>query len=422
MKDKSKKILRRVGAALLLGLSFLNFGSSWGSQRAKSVPRRSQNIRKQTQEEVDTEIQQVADIAEEEATNVMNQEMEQQEEQHEMQQQTQTRTQLVLKYATIGGWGLAMAVFFTSAIFNQPFGLGKAALSLLPGEPHVATLSAVAEKSLWQIGENVVVDIKLATNQEKVNYFKMTIVYDPTIIEFQKIDIDINKFELLEQNEIDQREGIIRLIAKKSGEGEDFKKDIIAKITFKALKKDNKVKVSLLQNESLVLKTKREDNKGYNILGRVRTAEFKIVEEFNKVVKCQSIDIVRSRMDKKQWEWLINGAPIPLKDGNNWIEVGEKTSLLCVYSSDESIYLLVHSDRKVENINLMNKLTGNKASIVEADDWSSGNNYFHTIIIDSSKLIKEKPNKFRDLVISFEVDEKTVRWPEKGLCEFVMEE
>ena len=46
MQEKSKKILRRVGAAFLLGLSFLNFGSSWGGQRAKSVPRRTQNIRK----------------------------------------------------------------------------------------------------------------------------------------------------------------------------------------------------------------------------------------------------------------------------------------------------------------------------------------------------------------------------------------
>lgn len=421
MQEKSKKILRRVGAALLLGLSFLNFGSSWGGQRAKSVPRRTQNIRKETQEEVDSEVKEVADIAEEEAIDVINQEMQQQEQQHEMQQQTQTRTQLTLKYATVGGWGIAMAVFFTSMIFNQPFGLGKAVLSLLPGEPHVATLSVITEKSIWQVGEDVKVDIQLATNQEKANYFKATIVYEPTILELQKMNVDRSKFNILEENKIDQKNGIITIIARKTGEVEDLKKDTIVKLTFKALQKSDKTQIRLKQAESLVIKTKREDNKGYNILGRVKGSELKIVGRFNEIIRCTQIDIVQSRMDRQQWEWLTNSAPIPLKEGNNWVNLEDKASLLCTHSEDGSVYILVYSDKKIEELELMNTSTGNKVEIIKTDKWSIEESNFYTVIIDGNKMIKESPNKFRDMTISFKINGEKQRWPEKSSGEIVLQ-
>jgi hypothetical protein len=421
MKEKSKKILRRVGAAVLLGLSFLNFGSSWGRQRAKSTPRRTQNIRKETQEELDSEVKEIADIAEKEAMDVINQEMQQQTQQQQLQQQAQTRTQLTLKYAAIGGWGVAMGVFFMSMIFNQPFGLGKAVLSLLPGEPHVATLTVSMEKDLWQVGENIDVNIQLATNQEKANYFKTTIVYEPTVLELQKINVDKNKFDVVEESQISQKNGIVTIVAKKTGEAENLKKDVIVNLTFKALRKSDKTRIKIDQTESLVIKTKKEDNRGYNILGKTKGATFKITGNFNQSIQCAQIDVVQSRMDKQQWEWLINSAPIPLRKGNDWVNITEGVSLLCAYSKDGSVYILAHSDKMIETLEVMNASNGNKVKIVKTEKWTVGNSRFYTIIIDGNKMIKEFPGKFRNIIISLKINGKKYRWPEKNTGEIVLQ-
>jgi hypothetical protein len=420
MEEKTRKIFRRVGAAFLLGLSFLNFGSSWGRQRAKSVPRRTQNLRKQNKEEVDAEVQQVADIAEKEAMDVINQEMRQQEQQQQLQQVAQARTQQVLKYAAIGGWGLAMGLFFTSMIFNQPFGLGKAVLSLLPGEPHIAVLSVVSEKTLWQVGEEVKVEIKLATNEEKVNYFKTAINYDPEIVELQVLEIDESKFNVLEQNNIDKEKGQVSLIARKTENGVDLKKDVIATLIFKALKPSAKTSISLLQEESVVIKTKRENNKGYNILGRVKNISFKVSNKLDETVKCEFVDIVQSRMDKKQWEWLINSAPVPLKEGNNWTHIDDKTAVLCAYSSDGGLYLLLYSDEEVGDMSIINKSTGNKVNVLNREKWSDRENYFEAITFGGGNLFKETHGIFSDLVLSFKVGESSQRWPKRGSTKFML--
>lgn len=425
MKEKTRKILKRMGAGLLLGLSFLNFGTGWGKQKAKSVPRRAQNIRKETKEELSPEIQQVADIAENEAKDVINQETQQQQQQQQMQMQQQSQTQLqqFLRYATIGGWGIAMAVFFTSMIFNSPFGLGKAVLSVLPGEPHVAVLSVISKKSSWQVGDEVVVDVKLATNQEKANYFKVSLAYDPKILKFQKIKIDKKKFDNLEQNRIDQRNGQITFIVKKPKEGADFKKDVIAQISFKALAKSDKTTIALLQKKSLVLKTKKKDGKGYNILGKTVSAKLKITNRFNEVVKCQKVDVVKSRMTREEWERLVKGAPIPLKNGNNWVDLNRAgLSLLCAYSDDGGLYVLLRGTSKIESINLDNNLTGDKAKIERVDNWMENKNYFQTVVVNPDKWLREKPDKFRNIVVNVKVGDDKLRWPEKGSAEFILGE
>jgi len=423
MKEKTRKILKRVGAGFLLGLSFLNFGTGWGRQKAKSVPRRAQNVRKETKEELDTEIKQVADIAESEAQNVINQETQEQQQQQQMQiqQQAQTQTQQFLRYATIGGWGVAMAVFFTSMIFNSPFGLGKAVLSVLPGEPHVAVLSVTSKQSTWQVDDEVVVDVKLATNQEKANYFKVSLQYNPEVLKFQKIKIDRKKFDNLEQNKIDQKNGQITFIIRKPKKGDDFKKDVIAQISFKALTKSDKTVIALLQKNSLVLKTKKKDGKGYNILGKTVSAKLKIINRLNEIVKCQKVDVVKSRMTREEWERLIKGAPVPLKDGNNWVDLNDSgAALLCAYSDDGGVYVLLRNKTKIKSISLDNNLTGDRAEIEKVDNWAEGGNYFRTVTINTNKWLREKPNKFRNIVVNVDFDVSKLRWPKKGSAEFVL--
>ena len=420
MQEKSKKILRRIGAGFLLGLSFLSFGSSWGRQRAKGTPRRAQNIRKETQEELDSEVKAIADIAEKEAQDVINQQMQQQTQQQQMQQQTQTRTQAILRFATIGGWGVAMGVFFTSMIFNQPFGLGKAVLSLLPGEPHVAVLTANTNKDTYQVDEDIKVDINLATNQEKVNYFKIAINYEPTILELEKINIDKNKFDSLESSSVDKKNGNIIIVAKKTGRAENLKKDIIASLTFKALQKTDKAYFKIRQQDSLVIK-KKNNGRSYNILGKTKNAKFKITKKINQLMKCTQVDIVKSRMDREQWEWLINSAPIPLKEGNNWVYINNDISLLCAYSNDGGVYILIHSDKNIKDAQLVNTITGKVADIVKKDKWTVGDNNFYELIFNSNQFTKELSNKLKNIKIILDVGGNHYRWPGRGSGEVLLQ-
>ncbi len=418
MQEKTRKILKRLGAGLLLGLSFLNFGTGWGRQKAKSIPRRAQNIRKETKEELNPEVQQIADIAEKEAEDVINEQTQEQQQmqQMQMQTQTQTQTQQFLRYATIGGWGVAMAVFFTSMVFNTPFNLGKMALSLLPGEPHVAVLSAQSEKDIWEVGESVVVDIKLATNQEKVNYFKAVLNYNPSVLQFQKFEIDRNKFAEPGQNKIDQKKGQIILILKRK-DGVEFKKDTIAKIIFKA-KKDNQTKVVFDQKNSLVLKTKKSDNKGYNILGKVNSAKFVITKKSKIDISCPRVDVVSSRMNRQEWERIIKGAPIPVKSDKNTVIDSDGVSLSCAFSDDGVLQLLFTGKTFVDEVDLTNRLTSKKAKIIRDYSWTEGDNYFKAVVLDTGKWTKEKPGVFKNVVINFKVNDKKVRLPGKGVVNF----
>ena len=415
MKEKTRKILKRMGAGLLLGLSFLNFGTGWGKQKAKSVPRRAQNIRKETKEELNPEIQQIADIAEKEAEDVINQETQEQQQQQQMQMQTQTmtQTQQFLRYATIGGWGIAMAVFFTSMVFNSPFGLGKAALALLPGEPHVAVLSLQSEKDIWEVGDEVIVNLKLTTNQEKVNYFKTVLVYDPKVLDFQNIEVDKNKFNELEQNKIDTQNGKISFIVKRKN-GEKFKKDKIAKLVFKA-KKSAQTSVNILQKQSLVLKTKKSDNKGYNILGKTVPAKFKITKKTKTKIVCPRVDVVASRMNREEWERIIKGAPIPNKKNKNSVVDAGGVILSCVFSADETLHVLLTGKGFAKDVELVNKLTGKRAKISREYSWTEGDNYFKALVVDTSRWIKEEPGIFRNIVINFKVNNEKIRLPEKGV-------
>ncbi len=418
MREKTRKILKRLGAGLLLGLSFLNFGTGWGRQKAKSIPRRAQNIRKETKEELNPEVQQIADIAEKEAEDVINEQTQEQQQMQQMQVQTQSQTQAqqFLRYATVGGWGVAMAVFFTSMIFNTPFSLGKAVLSLLPGEPHVAVLSAQSEKNIWEVGDSVMVDIKLATNQEKVNYFKTVLSYDPRVLQFQKIEIDRNKFAEPEQNRIDQKKGRIVLILKRKN-GAEFNKDTIAKIIFKA-KKDSQTRIVFEQKESLVLKTKKSDNKGYNILGKTNPTKFVITKKSKTDISCPKVDVVSSRMNKQEWERIIKGAPIPVKSDKNTVIDSDGISLSCAFSDDGVLQLLFTGKTFVDEIDLVNKLTGKKAKIVRDYSWTEGDNYFKAVVLDTGKWTKEKPGVFKNVVVDFKVNGKKVRLPEKGVVNF----
>jgi len=423
MKEKTRKILKRMGAGLLLGLSFLNFGTGWGKQKAKSIPRRAQNIRKTTQEELDSEIQQVADIAEEEAQDVINQvtQEQQQMQQMQLQAQTQTRSQQFLRYATVGGWGVAMAVFFTSMVFNTPFSLGKAVLSLLPGEPHVAVLSLQPQQDRMFVGDTVEVDLKLATNKEEVNYFKAVINYDPQVLRFKKMEIDRTKFDDPEKNKIDPQKGRIELIVKRKEGSSAFKKDTIAKIYFEAIADSPETQIALSQKESLVLKDKK--GKKYNILGKVVAGKVKIHPKLVQEIKCQKLDIVGSRMNKAEWERLTKSAPIPLKDGGKWLSIPQSGfSLLCAYSDDGYLYFLFDNmnKQKINNVQFIHNTTGSKAKVEKTEEWSEGDRLFYSAIIKPDKWIKEKPGVYKGIIINVDLSSKTIRLPEKGSLEIFL--
>ncbi len=67
MKFKTRKILTRVGSALMLGMSLFNLGALWSKQSGGILPRRSKLTRKQRQEQIGSEQEQIAQISQEEA-------------------------------------------------------------------------------------------------------------------------------------------------------------------------------------------------------------------------------------------------------------------------------------------------------------------------------------------------------------------
>ena len=130
-------------------------------------------------------------------------------------------------------------------------------------------------------------------------------------------------------------------------------------------------------------------------------------------------------MTKNEWERLIKGAPIPLKDGNSWVALGKNNSpkdvsFMCAYSDDGGLYILLRSRDNIKEIRLSNNLTGNKAQIKKVDNWQEGENYFQTVEVDTKGWVKKKPGKFSNIVLDVKFDKEGLRWPEKGSAEFVL--
>ena len=110
MEYKTRKKITRIGSALMLGMSLFNLGALWGKQSGGILPRRSKLTRKQVQENVTQEQEELAKISEQEATIAL-QETLQEEQQAQAQFLQQTRGkgffQQTFFYGAVGVWTIA---------------------------------------------------------------------------------------------------------------------------------------------------------------------------------------------------------------------------------------------------------------------------------------------------------------------------
>ncbi len=421
MKTERKKIWRRLGAGFLLGLSFLNLGVGWGRQKAKTIPRRTQNLRKRTEEELEPEIKAIADVAEQEAQTVIQEEMEHKSELESVQIQTSRQSFLrrFLNYSMIGGWGVTMAVFFTSMIFNYPFGLGKAVLSLFPGEPHVAVLQLLSEKEYWRVGDDVVLDLQLSTVGEKVVFLRAEMSYDSDYLEFQNVDLVGGLFGEIERIDVDSDKNVLTLVLRSEDGVGLRRRESVARLHFKALRKASALSLKLSQSKSLVLKVKPKDGHGYNILGKVVDESLSILEGGNYSLDCLRLDIVKSRMTREEWERLLKGPPTPLK--NDWFNFqidDDEIFLRCAYSDDDGLYFLLRSARGLDDLFFYNKVIDKNMKIEKKEEWFDEGGVFYAVVVDGRQWIKEKPNVFRNMVLKFKFADVVKRWPVRGTVEF----
>jgi hypothetical protein len=56
------------------------------------------------------------------------------------------------------------------------------------------------------------------------------------------------------------------------------------------------------------------------------------------------------------------------------------------------------------------------------DNWTEGSSYFQAVIVNTSKWLREKPDKFRNIVVNVDFGDNKLRWPEKGSAEFILSE
>lgn len=280
MEYKTRKKITRIGSALMLGMSLFNLGALWGKQSGGILPRRSKLIRKQVQENVTQEQEELAKISEQEATIAL-QETLQEEQQAQAQFLQQTRGkgffQQTFFYGAVGVWTIAAGLIFTSMIFNEPFSLGKGMMSLLPGQPHLA--SVVLEKSgdeKIKKGENFEVAVALTTKGDAVSSVRLFLNYDPSKIELENfVEEDNSGFKLSPESVFGQNSGQGILVLKGDSKEKNYRKERIAKIKFRVLQEAGVANISVNLERSLVLKLGGNGRKD-NLLGRVSGVAFLI--------------------------------------------------------------------------------------------------------------------------------------------------
>jgi hypothetical protein len=379
MKPKTRKIFSRIGAALMLGLSLFSFGMTLRGQ-GKAKPKKAKNIRFKEQEQLQQEQQQIANMAEQEALAVLeetqaSESQEQQRHQREAQQEQQTLFETVLRYGVVGIWAVSATLFFTSAIFNKPFGLGKAALSLLPGNPHTAIITLRTDSKYYQEGDAVEVQAWINSNGEPLEFVKLFLAFDKEKVEFEKFQIREAAFDRVVERKINPEEGTVMLALRKSRGVLTAENQKIASFHFRAKEKTAQTPIALSWENSLVVKDEAKEDASYNILGKAVQAEFKILPASHQEVSCHSF-AVNEVLAREEWERLIKGSPVG--DGkNNWVQLQQESggAFLCGYTEKRLLLLLGLPREEDSYANLEVKLGSKiqKKSFSESlDQWQMG--------------------------------------------------
>lgn len=418
MKQKSRKLLSRIGAALMLGLSIFNFGAAWSKFKGGALPKRARNIRKRTQEQVDPEIQQVATIAEEETQAVLSTEiLEEENKRQQLQEETLSVFQKTIRYAAVTVWAISAGLVFTSVVFNYPFAVGKGLLSLLPGEPHVVSVSLTTHNDYFQVGDEIQIDAKLNTNGEAIEQIKLTVEFDPSQLQFENYDFNNQLFNEFREQKVDQEHGKIVLSFANSQTSIITRNEVIGSLFFEGLEKTNQCDVDIVQDESTVIKQKKGEP--HNVLGKVSSAQFRILGERNPTVTCSRVEIGQN---DDSWELLAQGTILPKKT-TYWTEIGDEWAFTCGHDNYNELYLLVSgSKQELASINfeLENKTESNVLLNIEKR-WQQDEQFFFGSVIKDFEVTEDTIVSVQGIKLRVNTSNKSLRWPERGSAVFVLE-
>ncbi len=273
MNSKKRKILKRVGAALMLGLSLFGLGTRTSRGQDRLMPKKVRNIRKEEKENLSAEQQEMLSSVEEEAKKSIQEEETQQQKEEQDSYSVLTRQQAVLRYAALSVWVIGFGFFFSSLVFNTPFALGKKFMSVLPGNPHLAKMSLAAERR--DEGSQLVVFLRADSSGDSVHFLKANLNFDRETMYLDKYEINQDKISKVGMEEkISNNSSQTKLNFNFESSGKNFKNDEVAKLYFTLRKNEGSVKVGINQEESLML-SKKED-KTENILGEVENLYFNL--------------------------------------------------------------------------------------------------------------------------------------------------
>lgn len=271
MQAKTRKILKRIGAGLMLGISLIGIGASWNKTDAQVAHKKVRNLRKKEQENLNKEDQILARMAEEEARGVISEQQKQKQEQEQLEESLASNMQRVFRFGAVAVWAIAAGLFFSSLIFNQPFSLGKGMLSILPGNPHPAVLTLESNKKAYDLSEKIEVNLNLDTKKETAELLKIFITYDEEKLDFVKPQIKNKKIT----GSVRESRGEVELVLNVLKGKREFDGENIATLFFesKNISLEDKNKISINQEKTKIF------NEGKNILGKSDSANFYVKQQ-----------------------------------------------------------------------------------------------------------------------------------------------
>jgi hypothetical protein len=414
MKQKSRKLLSRLGAAFMLGLSMFNFGAAWNKMRGGEMPRKARNIRKRTQEDLDQDVKEIASIAEEEAQVVLaSKQIKQQESQQQLQAETMSITQKAFRYAAVSVWVASAGLIFSSAIFNYPFALGKGMLSLLPGIPHMAALRLETDSNFYEVGEEIPVKVILDSGGDNVKAALLLIRYDSAQLDFEKFELNRQLFDVSKDFLSDSERGVISVALENSLQEVVARKDSVATFVFSA-KQEGLSTISLDQKDSLILK-KTKAGEYANVLGKVSEVQPRIVSAKDQELFCLKTE----NFGEDGWERIAEGGILP-SETSRWNEINSDWGFVCSYDEFGILYILISGPNDgLKNIQLEVDEKDSNMTFGVAKKWQQGDSHFFGTTLTGGDI--ERIRSLGNVSLKIDLQDQQLKWPKKGHADLVLQ-
>ena len=410
MKPSNRKIMKKIGAGLMLGLSLFNLGAAWNKANGWNTMKRSKRLRIKEKDQLDAEEAIIAQVAEDEAEKAIKENSVSQQ-----QQATAVRdlslSQKLYRAVAIGTISIAVGIFATSMIFNTPFAIGKGMLSLLPGNPHLAVWFLKSNKEEVHSEENFMVMAGLDSAGETVDKFKLVVEYNPNLITFNSKNF--SESFLIQENQVSDNKRELIIKNKSDFAPKIFSKEDLVELEFQSKKmtSKNEAVISINQEKSLIVS--KNNGMSRNILGDSEGTSLLILGDINKDLRCQKIEKVVGTVGF--WKNFVAGSDSVDRSGY-WQDLGD-TGIICGYSKDY-IYLSIVSP--VENdMNNFNFISGALEHEFRKPDYYWAEDAYNFYVFQISM---EWINEIDEIKLEFKkglINKK--KWPIEGVGKIVFE-